>query len=60
MKVLLTTQEGWMRNKTHKSKEENKKKNMYLVFSGDDAPIKAVRALIQKYGITPEEIQGDI
>ena len=59
MKILLSTSEGYMKNNTLESKRKLKSKMIAFTFSGPDAPVKAARALIQKYGITPEELKED-
>jgi hypothetical protein len=60
MKILLSTFEGWPKDKKPENKKKFEDKRNYLTFSGADAPVKAARALIQKYGITPEELQEKV
>jgi hypothetical protein len=56
MKILLTTKEGYSKDRTPQNKKRFMKDEQFLVFNGDDAPIKAVKALCEKYGIKPEHI----
>jgi hypothetical protein len=60
MKILLSTEEGYTKDKTRANRKRKEGAKMFLHFSGDDAPVKAVRALIQKYGVTLEQIREDI
>lgn len=56
MKVFLSTREGYSKDLTPQSKKRYADKGLTLQFSGNDAPVKAVRALMQKYGITVEDL----
>ena len=56
MKILLSTSEGFPKDKKAINKKRFSNKPIYFLFNGDDAPIKAVRAIMQKYGITKEEL----
>lgn len=69
MKMLLSTQEGYPKDHTDHSKKrhhEKQKNNFHIHFSGDDAPIKMAKAIIQKFGIpldklkdTPDQLKED-
>lgn len=62
MKILLSTYEGYPKDRSVQNKKKFLDKNGvlyrngFLHFSGNDAPVKAAKALIEKYGITPEEL----
>jgi hypothetical protein len=56
MKIFLSTREGYMKDLTPESKRNHKNKGLDLSFTGEDAPLKAARALIEKYGIRIEDL----
>lgn len=58
MKMLLTTEEGFPKDKTPKSKKKFNDGKTFLTFSGNDAPLKMVKTLMKKYGISRDQI-GD-
>jgi antitoxin component HigA of HigAB toxin-antitoxin module len=60
MKIYLSTEEGYSKDKNPESRKRYQDKKYFLHFTGDDAPVKAVRALIQKYGITRDQIAEEI
>jgi hypothetical protein len=56
MKILLTTQEGYQKDQSVRSKKRGEDRRLFFNFNGDDAPLKAVRAIMQKYGIKKEDL----
>lgn len=55
--IYLTTIEGHTKDRTSTAcKKAFEEKKFNLQFSGKDAPIKAVRAIMQKYGIKIEDL----
>jgi hypothetical protein len=54
--ILLSTIEGYPKDNTIQSKKRNKDRNIHFTFTGPDAPTKAVKAIMQKYGIQKEEL----
>jgi len=60
MRIFLTTEEGYPKNNSAEGRKRVQGRKYFLQFSGNDAPIKAVRALIQKYGITYDQLGEDI
>lgn len=56
MKILLTTIEGYRKDNTLESKKKHADRPFRLNFNGTDAPLKAVRAMMQKFGITKEDL----
>jgi hypothetical protein len=62
MKMLLSTQEGYPKDRTDQNKKKFREKqnnNFHIHFSGNDAPVKMVKALMQKFGITPDQLKED-
>lgn len=59
MKILLSTEEGYSKDKTPGSRKRMDGRKLVFTFSGNDAPLKAARAIIQKYGITMKDILGE-
>ncbi len=51
MKILVSTVEGYRKDNTIQSKKRFADRPVHFQFTGDDAPEKAVRAMVQKYGI---------
>lgn len=56
MKILLSTVEGYRKDNTLQSKKRFEGRPIHLTFTGNDAPVKAVRAMMEKYGITKEDL----
>lgn len=56
MKILLSTMEGFPKDNSPSSKRFKERHKMNMNFNGNDAPLKAVRAIMEKYGITKEEL----
>ena len=56
MKVFLSTVEGRPAKDREHRRGGRDSRPIHLVFHGDDAPVKAARALVQKFGISPEEL----
>jgi len=54
--VTLSTVEGYPKDKTPSAKKRFSSKPLHFSFSGDDAPLKAVKALMQKYGIEVDDL----
>ena len=57
MKILLSTEEGYPKDKTPGSKKKHSEKKYFLTFTGPDAPVKAIKALKQMHGITDDQIK---
>ena len=51
MKITISTVEGYRKDNTTQSKKRFADRPVHFQFTGDDAPEKAVRAMVQKYGI---------
>ena len=56
MKILITTQEGYQKDQSPLSKQKRREKQIHLAFSGNRAPVNAVRAMMEKFGVTKDEI----
>ena len=56
MKIHLTTEEGYPKDKAPGNPRHHRERAFHLVVTGDDAPVKAVQAIMQKYGVTKEEL----
>lgn len=56
MKILLTTQEGWLKDQKPATRKARENRLINFTFTGNDAPVKTVRALMEKYGITKDEL----
>jgi hypothetical protein len=56
VKILLSTVEGYRKDNTLESKKKFSERPLHFTFTGNDAPLKTVRAIMQKYGITKEEL----
>jgi hypothetical protein len=55
-KIELSTSEGYRKDKSPESKKRHRDRAIHLTFSGNDAPIKAIHAMMQKFGVRKEEL----
>lgn len=55
-KIILSTVEGYRKDNTVESKRRFSNHFLHFSFTGNDAPKKAIRALMEKFGITKDEI----
>ncbi len=55
-RILISTVEGYRKDNTSHSKKRFENRPIHLTFTGNDAPAKAVVALMQKYGIRKEDL----
>lgn len=62
MKIFLSTLEGYAKNSTDNSQKKFRNrndvpfKNGFLHFSGNDAPVNAARAIMDKHGVSVNEL----
>jgi hypothetical protein len=54
--IHLSTVEGYRKDNTLASKKKFSNRPVHMVFTGNDAPAKMVRAVMQKYGLTVEDL----
>jgi hypothetical protein len=56
VRIELSTSEGYRKDKSPESKKRYRDRSIRLTFSGNDAPVKAIHAMMQKFGISKEEL----
>ena len=56
MKMILSTQEGYLKDQKPDTKRKARESRQFFTFNGEDAPLKTVRAIMQKYGISKEDL----
>ena len=54
--IQLSTVEGYRKDNTLQSKKKFSNRPLHMVFTGNDAPIKTIRAIMQKFGIVKEDL----
>lgn len=54
--VMVTTREGYAKDQTPEERKRKYDSDFKIFFTGNNAPVKAVRAIMEKFGISKEEI----
>lgn len=52
----VSTAEGYTKDHNERARRRAKEKVLHFTFTGNDAPLKTVKAIMQKYGISKEEL----
>jgi hypothetical protein len=55
-RATVSTAEGYVKDHNERSRQRAKEKVLHFSFTGNDAPLKTVKAIMQKYGIAKEDL----
>jgi hypothetical protein len=56
VKIMISTREGYTKDQSDKSKKDARERDFRLFFSGNNAPVKAIKAMMEKFGVRKEDI----
>lgn len=52
----VSTSEGYLKDQDPRTKRKAKERVLHFTFTGNDAPVKTIKAIMDKFGISKDDL----